>query len=132
MRAPIEIAGFDYYLEDNWDCDGATAVSALTYGNMKVILSVLPDVLSKGSAMAGSADGSIGVYWTVRSPKPNEENVSLYLDLRGNGNMHYYYTDIYGSTVEDTLPNGFSIEELLERITPVLDQFTELKRINWL
>jgi hypothetical protein len=62
-RDALELRNFDYYMEDDWDGDGATAVTPLTLHNAKVILTALPIELQKGNAMAGT-DGSIGLYWT--------------------------------------------------------------------
>jgi hypothetical protein len=120
MRAPIELDGFDFYFQDNWDGDGAEGVKPHTFNNMKVILSALPNTIPAGSAMAGSMDGSIGVYWA----KPNAAGqvTSLYLDLRGNGRLRIYYT-IGKETDEVILKQGFSIDDMLDRLVPILKEF---------
>jgi hypothetical protein len=113
-RDAIELRSyFDFYMEDDWDGDGAIAVTPLTLHNAKVILASLPVELQKGSAMAGT-DGSIGMYWT-----DGESGIhcQLYIDLRADGRIRFSYSNAVAKK-EDVLPKGTSIPELLIHLEP--------------
>jgi hypothetical protein len=112
-RDAIELRNFDYYMDDGWDGDKATAVTPLTLHNAKVILTSLPVELQRGSAMPG-IDGSIGIYWT------NGESgihCQLYIDIRADGRIRFHYSNIVAKN-EDVLSAGTSIPELLKYLEP--------------
>jgi hypothetical protein len=110
-RDALELRNFDYYMEDDWDGDGATAVTPLTLHNAKVILTALPIELQKGNAMAGT-DGSIGLYWT---DSESGIHCQLYIDLRADGRIRFSYSNSVAKR-EDVLPAGTPIPELLAQL----------------
>lgn len=87
MRSPNELKGFEYYLEPNWDDEGALAVPEYLLNNARVLLCGLPEYLPKGGAMAGF-DGSIGVYWTKTDE--HGKHAELYIDFRADGRVRLY------------------------------------------
>lgn len=87
-----ELHSLDCYKEDDWDGEGAKAVTDEAWRVAAVILELLPEGFPQGSAMAG-IDGSLGLYWSLENIKPEDrlpkydlfEDIELYLDVRADG-----------------------------------------------
>jgi hypothetical protein len=118
MRNAVELQNFEYYLEDDWDGDGAKAVSPITLQNAQVILTALPLELQKGSAMAG-IDGSIGLYWTSSISGGRRQ---IYIDVRADGRIRMLYGK-NESSIEEVFSAGTPIQYLLDWLEPGLILF---------
>jgi hypothetical protein len=89
-----ELHSLDHYKEDDWDGEGAKAITDEAWRAAEVMLELLPTDFPKGSAMAG-IDGSLGLYWSLENIKPEDrlpkydqfEDIELYLDARADGSV---------------------------------------------
>jgi hypothetical protein len=125
MRNAVEMQGCEFYLQEDWDGEGATAVSPITLNNAQVVTALLPDSLPYGSVMAGS-DGSIGVSWHFFNHVTGH-NATLYVDFRANGRIRYYFarkgSDGNRESNEHVIPAGTSLEEILDILSPCFPWF---------
>lgn len=79
------------YLEENWDGEGAKAVSAQIWKNAQEFLKQLPAGFPEASIMGG-IDGSLGIFWSsVNIAGENNDDCELYVDFREDGRIRYYY-----------------------------------------
>ncbi|WP_156443206.1 hypothetical protein [Burkholderia sp. RF4-BP95] len=121
LRDPLELVGVDDFLVDDWDSEGAKAVSEETVDRAQEFLCALPYMFQQGRAMAG-IDGSLGIHWTVRSSE-------LYVDFRADGRTRYYFSDRQNVSIEDFLPAGHTVEQLLAAVSPALCWFDRTDQV---
>lgn len=113
QRQPMELGAFDAYLRDDWDGEGAEAVSERTLGLARAIVTEMPRSLPRGSAMAG-IDGSVGLYWSTT-------DASLYLDVRPDGRIRYVYFGRGLDRAGDVLPADASPRDVTRAVWAALE-----------
>jgi hypothetical protein len=118
-----ELHSLDYYKEDDWDGEGAKAITDEAWRVAEVILELLPADFPKGSAMAG-VDGSLGLYWSLenikqedRLPKYDQfEDIELYLDVRADGGVRLMYW--LNTKEQNRQKHGGDVKELF-KLAPI-------------
>jgi hypothetical protein len=79
------------YLEENWDGEGAKAVSMKIWANAQKLLKDLPPGFPEPSIMGG-IDGSLGIFWSSANlGGENRNECELYIDFCADNRIRYYY-----------------------------------------
>lgn len=79
------------YLEENWDGEGAKAVSMQIWENAQKLLKDLPPGFPEPSIMGG-IDGSLGIFWSSGNlGDESRHECELYIDFCADSRIRYYY-----------------------------------------
>jgi hypothetical protein len=95
-----QLSELENYLEPDWDGEGAQPISPVTLQNAQSFLELLP--VGTPDATPG-IDGSIGLLWETT-------DTYIYVDIKPNGRVHYYYQLDVEPAQEDVLAAPFNAQ----------------------